>query len=109
MNKSTKKWVFQRITAVLLIPIMSWFIFNFIIIYDKSYLEVLNFFNNNFNKYLMSVFLILSFSHLILGLCEVFEDYIEEEKIKNVANKITKFFGIIIPIITIIVLFNLKL
>ena len=92
-----------------MIPIMIWFIINFVFIHDKTYLEVFNFFNNNLNKFLMSVFLILSFFHLILGLSEVFEDYIEKEKIKNVANKITKFLGIIIPIITIVVLFNLKL
>ena len=109
MNKSTKKWILQRVSAILIIPIMIWFILNFVFIYDKTYLEVFNFFNNNLNKFLMSVFLILSFFHLILGLSEVFEDYIEKEKIKNVANKITKFLGIIIPIITIVVLFNLKL
>ena len=39
---------------------------------------------------------------------EVFEDYIEDEKIKNVANKMLNIFAIIIPLLTIIGVFNLS-
>jgi succinate dehydrogenase hydrophobic anchor subunit len=46
--------------------------------------------------------------HIILGLNEVYEDYIQEEKAKNIANRITNVLGIIIPTTTIIILFNLN-
>jgi succinate dehydrogenase / fumarate reductase membrane anchor subunit len=38
----------------------------------------------------------------------VFEDYIQDEKIKNAANKVLNIFAIIMPLITIIVIFNLN-
>ena len=37
---------------------------------------------------------------------EIFEDYIGDDKIKNVANKILNIFAIIIPILTIIGILN---
>ena len=43
-----------------------------------------------------------------LSISEVFEDYIEDVKIKNAANKVLNFFAITIPVITIIVIFNLN-
>jgi succinate dehydrogenase / fumarate reductase membrane anchor subunit len=37
-----------------------------------------------------------------LTITEIFEDYIHDEKIKNVANKALYIFAIIMPLITII-------
>ena len=40
MNLATKKWVFIKISSVILLPLMFWFIINFINIYDNNYLDV---------------------------------------------------------------------
>ena len=40
MNLATKKWIFLKISSIILLPLMVWFIFNFIAIYDQSYEEV---------------------------------------------------------------------
>ena len=39
-----------------------------------------------------------------VGLSEIFEDYIQDEKIKNAANILTLLLSIIVPTITIILL-----
>ena len=39
MNLSTKKWIFLKISSIIIIPLMLWFIINFISIYDKNYIE----------------------------------------------------------------------
>jgi len=39
----------------------------------------------------------------------VYQDYIQDEKIKNTANKITNVLGVTIPAITIFILFNLNI
>ena len=44
-----------------------------------------------------------------LSISEVFEDYIHEEKIKNVANRLLFLFAIIMPILTLLLLFKLSL
>ena len=43
-----------------------------------------------------------------LTISEIFEDYIQDESLKNFSTKILYFSAIIIPIITILTLFNLN-
>ena len=87
---------------------MLWFIINFVSIYDKSYLEVLNFFSNSINKFLFSLFIIFAYFFSALSISEVFEDYIKDEKIKYVANRVLYISAIAISILTIIIIFNLN-
>ena len=108
MNLATKKWIFLKIASAILIPLMLWFILNFISIYDKDYLEVINFFSNQLTKFLFSLFIIFAYFFSALSISEVFEDYITDHKIKNVANKLLYASAIIIPILTILIIFNLN-
>ena len=104
----TKKWLFLKISSLILLPLMFWFIINLVHIYDKSYQEVVVFLTTQPSKILIGLFLVLAYFFSALSISEVFEDYIKEEKIKNAANKALNFFAIIIPIVTIIVIFNLN-
>ena len=108
MNLATKKWIFLKISSIILLPLMFWFIINFIAIYDNSYLEVTKFFTNSNSKFLFSLFIIFAYFSSALSISEVFEDYIEDEKIKNFANRLLFLSAIIIPLLTIIFLFNLN-
>ena len=108
MNVSTKKWLFLKISSVILIPLMLWFILNFVSIYDKSFNEILKFFSNTTSKFLFSLFIVFGFFFSALSISEVFEDYISQNNLKNVANRLLYLSAIIIPLITIIILFNLN-
>ena len=108
MNLATKKWIFLKISSVILLPLMFWFIVNFIAIYDNNYLEIVKFFTNSNFKFLFSFFIIFAYFFSALNISEVFEDYIGDDKIKNVANRLLFISAIIIPILTIIFLFNLN-
>jgi len=108
MNIATKKWIFLKIASAILVPLMLWFILNFISIYDKDYLEVVNFFSNQISKFLFSLFIIFAYFFSALSISEVFEDYITDHKLKNVANKLLYASAIIIPILTIFIIFNLN-
>ena len=101
MHHSTKKWLAIKFSSVILIPLMFWFIINLTSIYDGSHTEIVNFFSKTSSKALYSLFLIAAFSFFSLTISEVFEDYIKDEKIKNVATKMLYVFAIIIPLITI--------
>ena len=107
--KASRKWIIQRATALLMIPIMGWFVINFISIYDEGYFKVMNFFSSDKSKTIIPILIIISFIHIILGLKEMYQDYIQDEKIKNTANKITNVLGVTIPAITIFILFNLNI
>ena len=108
MKSVTKKWVFLKISSLILIPLMFWFILNFVSIYDNDYQSVISFLNSQPSKFLVSIFLIFAYFFSALSISEVFEDYIRDENIKNAANKALNLFAIIIPLFTIIILFNLN-
>jgi succinate dehydrogenase, hydrophobic membrane anchor protein len=109
MINATKKWIFLKISSVILIPLMLWFIFNLVSFYDKSYEEVLIFFTNQSTRFIFSLFIVFAYFYSALSISEVFEDYIENEKLKNVANKFLYLSAIIIPISTLFLLFRLSL
>ena len=109
MRPVTKKWLFLKISSLILIPLMFWFIINFVSFYDKNYQEILKFLTTQPSKFLFSLFLIFAYFFSALSISEVFEDYIHDEKIKNAANKTLNIFAIFFPLITIIVIFNLSL
>ena len=104
---ATKKWIFLKISGALLIPLMLWFSLNLISIYDQGYNEVMIFFTSSSSKFLFSVFIIDAYFFSALSISEVFEDYIQNDKIKNVANKLLYASAVAIPILTIILISNL--
>ena len=109
MINATKKWIFLKISSAILVPLMIWFLLNLVSFYDKNYDEVLLFFVSQPSKLLFSLFVVFAYFYSALSISEVFEDYIESEKIKNVANKLLYLFAIIIPILTLLLLFKLSL
>ncbi|WP_415290398.1 succinate dehydrogenase, hydrophobic membrane anchor protein [Candidatus Pelagibacter sp. Uisw_136] len=108
MNNVTKKWLLMRVSSVVLIPLMIWFILNLVSVFNKDYIEIVNFFTTQPSKILVSLTLVFAYFFSALSISEVFEDYIQDEKIKNVANKVLNIFAILVPLITIIVIFNLN-
>ena len=81
---------------------------SFISIYDKEYSDVLVFFSQQPSKILFSIFVVIAFFFSSLTISEIFEDYLHDDKIKNVANKALYLFAIIIPLLTIIGIYNLN-
>ena len=108
MHNSTKKWLFTKISSLILIPFMVWFILSFISIYEKDYNEIVIFFTQQPSRTLFSIFVVIAFFFSTLTISEIFEDYIQDEKIKNVANKLLNIFAIVMPLITIIGIHNLS-
>jgi len=107
MHISTKKWLFTKISSLILIPLMIWFLLSFLSIYDENYLEIVSFFSKQPSKILFSVFIVISFFFSALTISEIFEDYLREDKIKNVANKALYLFAIVTPLLTILSIYNL--
>ena len=109
MVNATKKWIFLKASSIILIPLMLWFIINLVSIYEKDYIDIVSFFSTQPSKFLTSLLIIVAFFYSSLNISEIFEDYIHDEKIKNVANKILNIFAIVIPLLTIIGIFNLPI
>ena len=107
MISATRKWIFLKVSGALLVPLMIWFILNLTVIYDEEYLKLIDFFTKPFSKFLFSIFIINAYFFSALSISEVFEDYIKNDKIKSVANKLLYASAVAIPLITIILISRL--
>ena len=88
---------------------MLWFAVNLVSIYDKDFVDVLIFFTSQPSKLLFSILIVVAYFYSALSISEIFEDYLHNEKIKNVANRLLFLFAIIMPIFTIFILYKLSL
>ena len=62
-NVAITKWILQRVTAVILLPLLIWFLSVFIGLVQKDFKTIIIFFENNINFSLSFVFLVIVFSN----------------------------------------------
>ena len=61
------------------------------------------------SKLLLSTLMIVVFFFSALSISEIFEDYVHDEKIKNICIKLLYASAIIIPFLTTVVIYNLNI
>jgi succinate dehydrogenase / fumarate reductase membrane anchor subunit len=105
---ATRKWILHRVSAVILVPLFVWFYFSLISLSEKNYQEAIYFFENPLFKILIIALFFIGFFHAKISLNEIFEDYIHDQKIKDVANLLASILSIVLPI-TILTLLIYKI
>ena len=103
MNE-TRKWILHRISGIILAPLYVWLYFSLILLSTKNYSEAIYFFKNPLFGILTIMVFFVGFFHAKISLSEIFEDYIHNKKIKDVANVLALISSIIIPVIILILL-----
>ena len=101
---NTRKWIIHRISAIILTPLFFWVYFSLISLSTKNYQEAVYFFENPLIRVLAIILFFVGFFHANISLNEIFDDYIQNKKIKNVANILALILSIIIPVIILILL-----
>ena len=101
---ATRKWILHRVSAVILVPLFAWFYFSLILLSTKNYAAAAYFFKNPLFEILTIILFFVGFFHVKISLSEIFEDYIHDQKIKDVANILALILSIIIPVIILILL-----
>ena len=100
MKNYALKWLLQRLTAAILIPLTFWFIYSAISLSKMDYYETINFFQSYLNSFLFYIMMIIMLLHGKLGLQTIIDDYVTSKKIlttsKLVINIIAYFVMIII-------------
>ena len=99
-----RKWILHRISAIILAPLYVWLYFSLISLSIKNYSEAIYFFKNPLFEILTIMVFFVGFFHAKISLNEIFEDYIHNQKIKDVANILSLISSIIIPLIILILL-----
>tara|TARA_B100000700_G_C14877916_1_gene776606 strand:+ start:429 stop:752 length:324 start_codon:yes stop_codon:yes gene_type:complete len=98
----TRKWILHRISGIILAPLYVWLYYSVILLSTKNYSEAVYFFKNPLFEILTIVAFFVAFFHVKISLSEIFEDYLHNKKIKDVANLSVLIFSIIIPLIILI-------
>ena len=103
MNE-TRKWVLHRISAIILAPLYLWLYFSLISLSTKNYSEAIYFFKNPLFAILTIMVFFVGFFHAKISLSEIFEDYIHNKRIKDVANILALISSIVVPVTILILL-----
>ena len=99
LESGLRHWLYQKITAILLIPITIWFLLKLPRFFKLNFDEKIYWINNSPNYYLLTFFFIISALHFKLGLTVVIEDYIHNSVVK-------KLLLTIISIIALFIMFS---
>ena len=81
MKNYALKWLLQRLTASMLIPLTFWFIYSAISLSRMEYEETVKFFQSFFNLFLFYSMMIAMLLHAKLGLQTIIDDYVTSKKI----------------------------
>ena len=73
-------WKFQRISAIINMPLIMWFVYSIVTFSDYSYISITEWVKSPINCILISFMFASIFYHSSLGIQVVIEDYISEIK-----------------------------
>ncbi|MEI6170390.1 MAG: succinate dehydrogenase, hydrophobic membrane anchor protein [Pseudomonadota bacterium] len=108
-NHALNKWMIQRITAVILLPLLLFFLYSLINLVNQDYTGALDFFDNYLPIIIFTLFLIFAGLHFKLGLNEIIEDYVQDERLKSILNRVITLYSAILPVIGVISLIKIIL
>ena len=91
----TSKWILQRVTALILIPLTFWFIYQCISFQSMSYGDIIYFFQSYTNSLLFLIMMTVMIIHAKLGCETIVQDYVA-------STSLIKTFKVIINFITLI-------
>ena len=84
MSNYSFKWVVQRVTAVLLVPLTFWFVYNCILFSKINYNQLISFFSSYLNVTLFLITMVTMLIHVKLGCETIIEDYFSPSSLKEI-------------------------
>ena len=101
-------WITQKISALILLPLLCWFLFIFKDFINKDYSSQILWMKNFSNSLLLTLFIIIALFHLRLGLTVVIEDYIHNLKSKNFLLSLITILCLLFSVFTVIVIYMIS-
>ena len=84
MKNYASKWIMQRLTAVILIPLTFWFVYKCVLLSNFEYDQIQAFFFSKINALLFFILIIAMLYHAKLGNETIVEDYVTSVNLKKV-------------------------
>ena len=98
-GKGTSTFVMQRASAILLLPLVAWFLYSVAAHAGDSYLEARAWAARPVNLGLLGLFITIGAFHMRIGMMEIIEDYIHDG-LKGPLNLLNWAVAILVTVIT---------
>ena len=105
MKNYAAKWIMQRLTAVILIPLTFWFVYQCVLLSTYEYDQIKTFFFSKINASLFFILIISMLYHAKLGNETIVEDYVTSVNLKRVTKLTISTLTYLFMILTTISLF----
>ena len=102
MKNYASKWIMQRLTAVILIPLTFWFVYQFVLLSNYEYDQIKSFFFSKINASLFFILIIAMLYHAKLGNETIVEDYVTSHNLKKTTKLIISALTYLSMILTTI-------
>ena len=106
MKNYSRKWITQRVTAALLLPLTFWFIYSAISLSEMKYDDIMIFFKSYINLLLFYIMMIVMLLHSKLGLQTIIDDYVTSKKGSKTIKFIINFFSYSLMFLMTILIFR---
>lgn len=106
-GKAHRIWIIQRLTALLLIPLVIWFLFSLLQALPLGYMEAREWLSNPFNSILFGVFIVILYHHAWVGMREVIEDYAHHPGLKKLSLFVLLVIATLLTLVSLHSLFSL--
>ena len=108
-KKGVQHWWWQRLTAVVLVPLCLWFIGTIVTMQASNYSTVINWIQSPLVSGLLVFLIAALFYHTQLGLQVVIEDYVHSEWIKITALVAAQFLMVLLALTAVIAVLKIAL
>ena len=108
-KKATSHWMRQRISALILFPLVVWFVTSLVMIAGADYDVVLLWITHPIMAVFMLIMIVAGFYHLNLGLIEVIEDYIKTSSTKKTLKSLSAGFSGVLAVLAVFSILKLVL
>ena len=88
MKNYASKWIMQRLTALILIPLTFWFVYQCVILSSYEYDQIRTFFFSKINASLFFILIMSMLYHAKLGNDTIVEDYVTSHNLKKITKLI---------------------
>ena len=93
-----KHWYHQKLSSLIMLPLTLWLILKLPLFISLDYTSKINWLTAFPNFLILILFYIAASFHMKLGLSVVIEDYIHNEKMKNIFLTFITIFSFLLPV-----------
>ena len=80
--RGSTKWLWQRISALVLVPLSYWFVVLFLNFLHATQDQQLDLLSSSLTKFLIVIFFFIAIFHARLGIKTIYEDYFTTSQVK---------------------------